>query len=184
MDSVTITYPEAQIDRAFALIGERAPHALSRAMNRAVVTARTVMAREIAEDTALGVRAVTKELKVTNSRPDSLRARLSVSGSKIPLIEWKPTASKRNGVRAKLPPPGKGRYPHAFIATMKSGHRGVFQRKTLGTGSKRLPIHELHGPALPSVFAKLSPKAIVAGQESLLKNFEHELEFELSKLSQ
>lgn len=184
MDSITITYPQADIDRAFAQIGERAPHALSRAMNRAVVTARTVMAREIAEDTKLGVRAVTKELKVTKARPDALQARLSVTGSKIPLIEWKPTVSRRRGVRAKLPPPGKGVYPHAFIATMKSGHRGVFQRKTLGKGSKRLPIHELRGPALPSVFAKLSPKAVAAGQESLMKNFEHELEFELSKLSQ
>lgn len=183
MDAITIKYPSAVIDRALALIGARTPHALSRAMNRAVVTTRTVMARDIADDTNLGVRTVTKELKVTKASPDSLRARISVSGSKIPLDAWKPTASRRNGVRAKLPPPGKGRYPHAFIATMKSGHRGVFQRATLGKGSKRLPIYQLHGPALPAVFAKLSPRAIAAGQESLMKNFEHELGFEYSKLA-
>lgn len=182
--NVEITYPQADIDRAFALLGERTPHALARATNRAVVSARTVAAREISADVGLGVRTVTSELKVTNARPDSIRARLSISGKRIPLISFKATASKRGGVRAKLPAPGQGRYPRAFIATMRSGHRGVFERKRKGPGSKRLPIYELRGPSLPQVFAKLSRNVIAAGQESLRKNFEHEIAFELSRLSQ
>jgi hypothetical protein len=178
---LSLRYTGDQVDKVFDQLGKRAPQAIARALNRSIVTARTVMAREIAADTKLGARVVTKELKTRQATRTSLMARVSVSGKKIPLIEWKPTYSKKRGVRAKLPPPGKGHYPHAFIATMKSGHRGVFQRATRGKGSKRLPIYQLRGPSLPAVFSKMSPKAIAAGQESLMKNLAHELSYALSQ---
>ena len=38
---------------------------------------------------------------------------------------------------------------HAFIATMKSGHRGAFIR----TGNHRLPIKQLWGPTVAGTFA-------------------------------
>ena len=42
------------------------------------------------------------------------------------------------GVRVRL----RGSYRHAFIAGMKSGHKGVMRR----SGAARLPIRELFGP--------------------------------------
>lgn len=181
MSTFAIRYPADQIDRAMDQLGVRAPRAIARALNRAVVSARTVMQRGIASDLRLKVGVVREQLKIQNARPEALTARLSVSGARIPLIDFNARQLKRSGVRAKLPPPGKGKYPHAFIATMRSGHRGVFQRRTRGPGSTRLPIDELHGPSLPAVFAKMTPKAIAAGEASLMKNMEHELAFELSQ---
>jgi hypothetical protein len=83
------------------------------------------------------------------------------------------------GVVYRLPG-GRGSAPHAFIAKMKSGHVGVFQRFP---GAKRLKIVELYGPSVPHVFAQ---KVILAalkksGEENLAKNLTHEVEFLLSK---
>jgi hypothetical protein len=77
------------------------------------------------------------------------------------------------GVVYRLPG-GRGSAPHAFIARMKSGHVGVFQRLP---GAKRLKIVELYGPSVPHVFAQ---KAILAalkksGEENLAKNMAHEM---------
>lgn len=193
MANFTVEFPEAQINRAITELGNRAPRAIVRAINRGAVTARTVMARDMADDTGLGVRTVTAELNISKATPERMQGRISVSGSPIPLIKWNPSVSKRNGVRAKLPPPGKGHYPHAFKARMPTGHVGIYSRTQHTRGAKVMgrrgkatleKIDQLHGPSLPSVFRKLSPKAIAAGQESLLKNLEHEIAFELSKIDQ
>jgi hypothetical protein len=78
----------------------------------------------------------------------------------------------RQGVTVKL----RGSYRHAFLATMKSGHRGVFLRRD---ADKRLPIRELFGPN-PAHDITNNPdvyQAVVAEvvQEVLLPRFLHEL---------
>jgi hypothetical protein len=71
----------------------------------------------------------------------------------------------------------RGRIPSAFIATMASGHTGVFARKT----KKRLPIQELFGPSLGRVFAKYRPQGVARVLETFQKNFDHELAFAKSQ---
>jgi hypothetical protein len=66
----------------------------------------------------------------------------------IPLIDLGATGPEpsrgQGAVKVKL----AGDFPSAFIATMRSGHRGVFERK----GSKRLPIRELRSKPIPQLF--------------------------------
>lgn len=155
----------------------RVSKAMVRALNRAIGSARTVIVREIARDMGLKSKDVRDALRMseaTMSRPESsLAARLK----RIPLIDFnargpEPSRGKGRGVSYRLPG-GKGRAPNAFIATMGSGHRGVFAR----TGKARLGIRELKGPSIGHVFAKYKALGLAKAQESFETNFAHEMKF-------
>ena len=154
------------------------------------------MVREVSRDLGLKVGTVRDEVKVAEARPganvtavelSTLTARVSVSGKRIPLIEFgargpQPSRGRGRGVTARLKG-GKGRYPHAFIVRLKSGHVGVFERvpdsKRHGPKPNRsqLPVFELRGPSLPLVFAKYLPLGVARATEQLTKNLEHEFAF-------
>lgn len=163
--------------------------AMVRAVNRAIASARTVMVREIARDTGLRSTDVRGALPMQQASLNRPEARLAASLKKIPLIDFRatgpyPSRGKGRGVRAKLPPPGKGSYPHAFIARLRSGHEGVFERikpsrsrRGLPSSSPGLPIRELFGPSLGRVFAKYRPLGLARAQEVFEKNFDHEMAF-------
>lgn len=172
----------------FRRLRERFPAAGARALNRAIVSARTVMVQEIAADTRLKSGAIKDQMRVKEATPSDLSARLSVTGKQIPLIEFgargpEPSRGRGRGVTARLGG-GRNSYPNAFIATVGSGrHRGVFIRKatlarmSAGAWSKNLPITELRGPSLPKVFRKVLPIGLERGQESLTKNLASEMAF-------
>lgn len=185
-----VKFDASQVERAMAELGENAPRAVARAITRSATSTRAVMARDIAADLGLKVSTVKEQLKVHDARPDSLTARISVSGKPIPLIEFKAKWTKRSGVRTNLQAPAKGHYPDAFIAIVGRGHRGVFKRvpggKRRGPAPHRsqLPIYELHGPSLPAVFGKLTDKALAHAETELQKNLAHELDYALKQSTQ
>jgi hypothetical protein len=151
--------------------------AMVRAMNRAMASARTVMVRAVAADTGLTATAVRSAMTLREATFDRPEARLATTMKRIPLIDFRargpePSRGKGRGVSYRLPH-GRGRHPNAFIATMKSGHRGVFVRR----GKGRLPIQELFGPSLGHVFAKYRPQGMQKLQEAFDSNFDHELQF-------
>lgn len=168
-----------------------APQGIARALNRAATTARAVMAREVATDLGIRVSKVKDQITIESARSDmsSPTVRIVVTGTRIKLIEFNakgpvPSRGRGRGVTARLPG-GKGRYPNAFIATMRSGHVGVFQRVPHATRHgaaphrPQLPIYELRGPSMPHVFAKHMEAGLTAGQEAVRKNLERELSFAL-----
>lgn len=157
------------------------PKAAARAINKTMTTVNAQAARDIKKD--IGGKLSISEIKVgltkTTAKAKALYASLYAKGRRIPLIKIDPSASQdATGVNYKTGK-GRGHVQHAFIATMKSGHKGVFKRK----GSTRLPIKELHGPSLPKVFTNdVIMKAMerVAG-ERWAKVFQQELSYELNK---
>lgn len=175
-----------QAMKAILRLKEKAPNAIARSLNRAAGSARTVMVREIARDIGLKQGTVREQLVTREARPDKLHTTIEASGKQIPLIDLgasgpEPSRGKGRGVSYRNP--GRGgrvRIPNAFIATMRSGHRGVFKRVT----QARLPITELHGPSLPRVFEKHMPAAIARGEEQLVKNLEHEFKFAMQQAAQ
>ncbi len=177
---VTLTFrvtSAAAVERLKA----KAPMAQARALNRAIASAKTAMVRVISDDLGVKASEVRDRIGVEDARPDRLRARLSASYKRIPLIDFKaqgpePSLGKGRGVTAKLGR-SRGRYPDAFIATMTSGHRGVFRRKSLG----RLPIRELFGPSVAHVFVKHVDVGLARGEEQLLKNLQSEFRFALQQ---
>ena len=65
---------------------------------------------------------------------------VNVSGEPVPLVAY-PARQTRKGVTVEVNRGKRTLIPGAFIATMKSGHVGVFKRR----GPERLPIDELRG---------------------------------------
>lgn len=148
-----------------------------RALNRAIGSGRTFMVREVARDTGILSRAVRDAMVMREASANHLVASLAARLKRIPLIDFKakgpePSRGRGRGVTYRLPS-GKGRIETAFIAIMKSGHRGVYRRK----GTARLGIVELKGPSLGHVFAKYRALGLARALEVFQTNFDHELDF-------
>ena len=162
-------------------LGARAPLIMARALNRAAVSGQTAMTKAISADTGIASKNVKREIRIDKASRSKPVVALTIAGRRIPLIAFQargpePSRGKGRGVSYRLPG-GRGRIGNAFIATMPSGHRGVFRRKA----RKRLAIMELRGPSLPHVFEKKFDVFRATAQESLVNNLASEIGFEKSK---
>lgn len=131
--------------------------AIVRALNKTAMQARTQAVREVrAVGYNIKASTVRKAITLYRARGDNPVAMLKARGLPIPLIEYGAKQTK-SGVSVRVKS-GRKTLRHAFMATMKSGHTGVFER--VGKGHKRvtkkgrsymsgLPIKELYGPSIP-----------------------------------
>lgn len=153
--------------------------AINRAINKTLITARAEAARAVAADTGLRVSVVKDAMKIANSNFSTLTGGVLVTGKRIPLIEFHGTGPEpsrgRGRVTYRMGAGGSTTVKSAFIATMRSGHRGIFKR----TAKRRLPITELFGPSLPKVAANAAVVAAVKSvtEDALQKNLDHEVAF-------
>lgn len=128
------------LKRALGELGKRTSRtALNRSLGRARQVMKTEAKRGVARELNVRQRDITKSIK-TKLYPSRGEAELVISGPRIPLIDFKGTRGSRSrGVSFKVKPSGaRQRLRRAFIATMDSGHRGVFERD-LGKVKKRRP---------------------------------------------
>ena len=162
-----------------------------RAMNRGMTSGRTFMASAIAQNIGLKVGDVRDALPLRQATFSNQQARLGASLKKIGLIKFsargpEPSRGLGSGVSYRLNG-SRQRVPDAFIATTRSGHRGVFRRigksarRSPGAWGKNLPVVELRGPSLGAVFSKFRTPAVLKIQQSFDKNFDHEIEYALKK---
>lgn len=163
---------EAQAERVIAT-------AAARALNRAAVSTRAQAVREIRERYNIKAGAARAQMRIERASRSRLTAAVVVSGRPIPLIEFAArrvaagvSVEVRRGRRLTL----RGR----FIATMKSGHVGVFERigKFGRRGNPRLEkIGEKFTVGLPSMFTQ---RAVLSAIERVaLQRFSVELAREL-----
>lgn len=189
MVSVRLEGDEAII-ADFAAYPAKASQAMVRAMNRSIASGRTAMVRAITADTGLKSRDVRDAIVMREATLNRPEAKLAASLERLPLSKFdahgpEPSRGQGRGVSYRLPT-GRGRIDDAFIATMRSGHRGVFKRigpsvrKSPRGWTKNLPIEELHGPSLGKVFAKFRQMGIDRTLATFEKNLDHELQFETS----
>ena len=192
--SFTVTLNTKATEKAFARLKDRAPLAIARALNRSAASATTAMIRAISEDTGIkqkDLRGTTKRNRAiwsSEARPDRLVCTVYASVSRIPLMDFnargpQPSRGKGRGVTAGLRG-GAKRYPYAFIAGMRSGHVGVFsrrsafgERKSRGAWSPNLPIYELRGPSIYHVWKRHAAVGTQRAHEQLLKNLRSEFRF-------
>lgn len=173
-----------------SLSGTLQTKAISRALNKTAQQGRTAAAREIRAEYKVKARDVNKAITIRRAGKE-LVSRLMVEGKPLPLMAFSPRQTKA-GVRVKI----KGRnvvIPHAFIATMKSGHQGVFARggykgsfkrsgKSFGRfafGSRRLPIGEFMTFSIPQSFnnPKVQEKVVARIQEQFPKVLLQEINY-------
>ena len=165
--------------------------AMVRALNRTAITVRAEASRRIRERYNLKSRVLKDQIRIRNATRAELRAVVQASGRPIPLVEF----DARRGASGATVRVSRTRktVSHAFIPTMKSGHRGVFLRVEKGSrqyrntrvrkGGSDLPVAELFGPSLPQAFTSKQVMAaiVAAARQRFPKAFEQEARFYLSK---
>lgn len=176
---VRMTFDTSQARAQLAQLGAKVSRVVPRALNRAGTSARAAMVPLVAKD--MGMKSGTVRERIVPVKADAGRLvfTLRASAKRIPLIEFdakgpRPSYGRGRGVSARGAS-GRKTYPRAFLATVGSGHEGVFERKT----SARLPIRELFGPSIAHVFLKHVEVGKARGQEALIKNLQSEINYAL-----
>ena len=192
-----------EVELMFAGIQNSAVKVLTRAINKTLTGARTDMTDEAYQELNTTKTVIRSSIVVEKASWANLTGKTSRAGKPLSLAKFTGTAQRVKGVSVKVLRSGKRSIlGHAFIATMKSGHVGVFWRKDdtfVGYADKpkldgleygrlpekyRLPIKELFGPRVEDILAKAERWENVESKANarLLKNMEAEIAFELSRL--
>jgi hypothetical protein len=171
-------------------VGEQ-QKAVIRALNKTATQARTAASQEVrGVGYNIKASAIKKSFTINRASRGNLVVVLKATGRQIPLINYGARQTK-SGVSFSVKN-GRKVLKHAFIATMQSGHLGVFERtgkqhkkvvrngKALRTG---LPIRELFGPSIPQSLANEAvEKALMAKiRQKFPQILKHELAFIASK---
>ncbi len=125
--------------------------ALRGAVKRALRKAGATALRDMRSEASKRIRArkrirgpyITRALSLRRPRGGDVAGwewALDVSGQPVPLVAY-PHRQTRKGVTVEVNRGKRTLVAGSFVATMKSGHKGVFRRR----GSARLPIEELRG---------------------------------------
>jgi len=155
-----------------------APTAIRRSVNKTASKAKTEASQEIRKVVTLKAATVNAAIRLTKASFKSLSAKMTISGKPIPLIAFGARQTKKGvSVRVRKANPIE-KHKTSFIATMKSGHRGVYKRK----GKARLPITEKIGPSIPAVF-QFNKESLVSfhAANNLQTILDSEIKFLLSK---
>ena len=172
----------AKLAEDLADIRNGVPRAVSAAVNRTLSTGRSRIVKRIRAEVAIKAKDAREAIrlrKATAAKPEGF---IVISKKPIPLYDFGAKQGK-GGVTVKVRKAGgRETLKGTFIAKMRSGHVGVFERKlTGGPGSKRvkrLPIRERFGPSLLVVFEGapgVAAEEIAALGDVLQKNLDSQV---------
>jgi len=169
--------------------------AMNAALNKAIVTVRKETSKQITSEYAIKARDIKKTMSVQRSNFNTLTSQLTSADVRLALSLFNPT-QKREGVTVKV----KKKQPrqilkHAFVATMKSGHVGVFTtyRKTIRKVRRRkgvprrgplpnrseLPIDEAITVAVPQMWDIHASELVAKARVPVV--FTQEMNYRLSR---
>ena len=143
--------------------------ALLRSLKRGTKAAQTHAARVVSKDMGLKVGTVRKRIRIKQPTGQTLTGEVRADLKRIPLVNFGARATRR-GVSYRGEG-GRRRIPSAFLATMATGHRGVFKR----AGSRRLPIRELFGPSIGHVFDHHRDEIMARGEQVVMAELDRQL---------
>lgn len=167
---------------------------MRRSANRALTTAGKTIKRETAKLYRVFQKDVGKTLTNHQAGKTELYAKIVSNGYHANLAKYKVSPlrqvrrTKRGGYTPSVYKASVERggalkrlngKPKPFVATMKSGHTGVFVRKS----KKRLPIEAVQGPAVPQIIKNEKVMLVLEKEvsEMMLKRIEHEVGRMLAK---
>jgi hypothetical protein len=166
-----------------AMQHQHLPVATFRALNKTATSAKSVAVKLVAAQMGIAQKEVRPSIALQKAQLRMLDAVLSATRNKrLPLIKIDGKATQGpSGVTYRGPGNIRRNIPHAFLALMPSGHRGIFKR----LGKARLPILELSGPSIYYVFKQ---PLVQNALEKVVKErwpvcFEQELHFLRRKLT-
>jgi hypothetical protein len=160
-------------------IPKGAERAFSNAINRGLSHTKTQAFKQVKTVYAVKQSALNEATttRVQKASTGNIAGYVSFSGVKIPLYKFQVTPKEpRKGqkVRAGVMKGGGATFDSAFIAKMKSGHIGVFERVT----SKRLPIEEKMGLSAAQMVQNedIIDKLTKEAQEIVDERLKHEID--------
>lgn len=153
---------------------ERFPMAASRALNKVMKSARVNASKNIRATYKMKAGDVKETMTVKKSNITNLSASLITTGRRIALYLFGAT-QKKLGVAVTITKGGRKILTGAFIATMKSGHAGVFMRK----GMTRNPIGERYTISAPEMMGgkEVNDKTNAYVAENLPRVLAHEIQY-------
>lgn len=182
-----------EIEKKLGNLKNKAPTALYRAINRAAQKAKTETKREVSDKYFITQREVSDTIRLTKASRAKLSAELTSKGGPIALSKFKVSPRKQvsRTKRGKVSPavykagvekaggvkPLSGN-PKAFFSAMGSGHEGVMER----VSSRRLPLKQLYGPAVPSMVK--NEEVIERIQKEATETLEKRIDAEINNILQ
>lgn len=175
----------AEFSKVLALVGGLHNGPVVRALRKAGGTAlrdmRSETHKRVRARKRIRVAAIRQALKLnraSGTRIEDLEWSVVVTGKPIRLVDY-PHRQNKKGVSVAVNKGKRSVVKGAFIATMKSGHKGVFVRR----GNRRLPIDERFGSrVIDAVSHKGETDAILRrGRLSFDATFLRVLPMEMSK---
>lgn len=169
-----------EVEEELGQYKSKAPLAISRALNRAATNAKTNASKKAREQYNIKAKDINATIKLTKATRSSLGALVKSQGERIPLIKFKVSPStpkpknppkvlqigvKKNGLKELV---------GAFVVDI-SGNK-VFKRTT----SKRLPIEQLFGPAIPQMLGNTSVKDFIESEATNM--FDQRLDHEIQRI--
>lgn len=171
-----------ELQRDLSALKKQIPKITERSLNRTMRGVKTDASKEIRKEVTAKKKDVDRTMRVikASAKKGVLSTALVATGKPLPLARYK-VRQLKGGVKVSVRKDTPGEIvPHSFIATMKTGHRGMFQREIRHRDSKTnipfspsgrkrpqkqyaamakkkggrkyaLPIQELYGPAIPSI---------------------------------
>ena len=175
--SVHIRQDAREVERMLRGLKNGSNKVLVRAINKTATTVKRVALRGMAKDLRLTQKSVAKSVKLDKARWRLKRAIITVTGRRIPIIDFG-ARQVRRGVTYKGRGGGRKLIPGAYIATMQS--KGVFKR----IGRARGPNRELLGPSPQYVFVRRHIRKAMDAEAAIQwqKHIRHELKYFLSKV--
>lgn len=164
-------------------MGANGEKALRAALSRGSQTARAEATRQLKKRYVIKAGDIRSSGKVFFKAPGAggLIGELKFAGNRIPLYKFDvdpKTPAGINGFKSIVK--GHGRtdtspaaFENAFIAKMKSGHIGVFERET----DKALPIRQVMGLSVPEMVGSYESRETILDKatETIEKRLEHEI---------
>lgn len=166
-------------------------HGIEKAVTRAVIKAgrdglralKSASARSVRFRKRIRVSRINASLPTQGPRSHDLADlewRMDVSGKAIPVIDYASPRQTLRGVSVGINGGRRVLIKSAFIATMRSGHTGVFMR----SGKANLPIRELYTTRVSDVFEDngMVPAILARAKTEFTKTFERVLPLEIERL--
>ncbi|BBB91051.1 MAG TPA: phage tail protein [Methylomusa anaerophila] len=161
------------------------PKAVANAINRASESARAEAVRKASEEYVIRPGRVRETIDIAKASPAILFARVRSKGRPRALTYFQTTPKQvpKKRPRGQLVAQvkrseGGGSIKSAFLARMKSGHLGVFNRTNNLTSTGKVELVQRYGPSVPQMLENPTIQQFVEqkAMETLEKRFDHELD--------
>jgi hypothetical protein len=129
------------VEKSMEAIRKGVPDAIRFATNNALSGLKTDASKEIRKHVTAKAKYVDRDITIKKMYVSDLSAHIEAKGEPLPLVAYKHSQIMK-GVKVQVKQEGSPKLvKHAFVATMKSGHKGIFwrEKRQKGKYSKRWP---------------------------------------------